>query len=82
MVIGLDSVRKCVEVQEVSNYVNWYNAQNYDRVIVLLPKGSREKIKAAAKEKGLSANEFIKGFLPKELIAERQFVRKNGGTEE
>lgn len=62
------------------NYRNWYTANNYDRLSVFLPKGSRERIKAEAQLRGVSINEFIKNLIPKSLIAEREFVRRKDGT--
>jgi hypothetical protein len=59
-----------------SKYINWYSSANYDRLNVFLPKGSREKIKMEAKNRGQSLNEFIRSLIPERLIAERKFVRK------
>ncbi len=61
------------------DYITWYNNQNYDRVTIIVPKGTRENIKAEAKRQGKSANEFLIGFIPKQLIAERVYV---GRTED
>ena len=36
-----------------------YEAQNYDKVLVRLKKGERERIKAKADETGESLNQFI-----------------------
>lgn len=38
---------------------NKYNAINYDRVGLMLPKGKAEEWKALAKAEGLSLNAFI-----------------------
>ena len=39
---------------------NKYNDKNYDRITVVVPKGKKAEIDAAAKEKGYnSRNEFI-----------------------
>lgn len=41
-------------------YQNNYNKQNYDRVTIMVPKGDKDRITAAAKAAGYkSRNEFI-----------------------
>ncbi len=40
-------------------YKNDFNKQNYDRIAIMVPKGKKEEIKAAAKARGKSMNEFI-----------------------
>lgn len=60
------------------DYINWYNSQNYDRITILAPKGTRENIKAEAKSRGQSANEFLLKLIPRHLIAERVFIGKDG----
>ena len=39
---------------------NEYNKNKYDRIGVMLPKGTKEKLQTIAKEKGISLNELIK----------------------
>lgn len=51
-----------------TRYINWYNSQNYDRMTLMLPKGSKVRIKARAQALGLSTNEYIKNLIPNELI--------------
>ena len=46
---------------------NEYNAAKYDKIGLMLPKGSKEKIKRAAEEKHLSVNAFITELIKKEL---------------
>lgn len=58
------------------NYRNWYTGQNYDRLNIILPKGSRELIREEARKQGKSLNEFIKGLIPERLVNERVFIRK------
>lgn len=60
----------------MGSYVNWYNSQNYDRVTLMLPKGSLVRLKEEAEKSGVSVNEYVKGFLPRNLIAERVFKGK------
>lgn len=38
---------------------NKYNAANYDRIALVVPKGKKEKIKAYAESKGESLNRFV-----------------------
>lgn len=40
-------------------YQNNYNRQKYDHVNLMIPKGMKDQIKAIAKEKGESMNEYI-----------------------
>ena len=40
-------------------YQNEYNANHYDRISVLLPKGEREELKQHARAQGMSANAWI-----------------------
>jgi len=46
---------------------NAYNAAKYDKIGLMLPKGSKEKIKEAAAEKHLSVNAFITELIRREL---------------
>lgn len=46
---------------------NKFNKKNYDRLAVFVPKGDRELIKAVAKSKGYSMNEFILKAVYREL---------------
>lgn len=46
---------------------NEYNAAKYDKIGLMLPKGSKEKIKRTAEEKHLSVNAFITELIKKEL---------------
>ena len=41
-------------------YINQYNAENYDRVTVMLPHGEKEGIKEHAAARGEKLNGFIK----------------------
>lgn len=46
---------------------NAYNSAKYDKIGLMLPKGSKEKIKLAAEEKYLSVNAWITELIKKEL---------------
>ena len=39
--------------------VGKYEKENYDKVLLRLQKGSRDKIKAHAQQKGMSLNAYI-----------------------
>lgn len=40
-------------------YIDEYNKQNYDKVQFRVPKGQKERIKAAADKAGMSLSAFI-----------------------
>ena len=46
---------------------NKYNAEKYDKIGLMLPKGSKEKIKAASAEKKMSVNAWITELIKREL---------------
>ena len=47
-----------------TKYVNDYTKEKYDRIQVLVIKGDKEKIKAAAEKKGYkSTNDYIKALI-------------------
>lgn len=46
---------------------NRYNAKTYDRITLLVPKGSKERITQAAREKGESVNSYITGLIRADL---------------
>lgn len=46
------------------DYINQYAREHYDRVQLVLPKGSRERIKALAQAAKKTMNEYICDFLP------------------
>lgn len=47
-----------------SKYVNEYAKEKYDRIQVLVTKGDKDKIKAAAEKKGYkSTNDYIKALI-------------------
>lgn len=48
-------------------YQNNYNKDKYDRVTILLPKGKKEELKALAKDRGQSVNEYILALLREPL---------------
>lgn len=50
--------------------VGKYEKENYDKVLLRLPKGNREKIKAHAKQKGMSLNAYIVDLIEKDMRTE------------
>ena len=55
------------EKQKELSYIAQYQKENYDRITVMAPKGTKEKVKAAATVRGLSASEFVLQCINKEL---------------
>ena len=49
------------------NRQNAYNSAKYDKIGLMLPKGSKEKIKAEACKKNMSVNAFITELIKKEI---------------
>lgn len=41
-------------------YQNRFNRENYDRVTVMLPKGDKAALQAAAQSAGVSVGEYIR----------------------
>ncbi|MCB5582075.1 MAG: Arc family DNA-binding protein [Flavonifractor plautii] len=50
--------------------VGKYEKENYDKVLLRLPKGNREKIKAHAQQKGMSLNAYIVDLIEKDMRTE------------
>ncbi|MBP0987910.1 MAG: hypothetical protein J6S92_06485 [Oscillospiraceae bacterium] len=48
--------------------VTRYKQKNYDRVLVLMPKGERDRLKAYAKSQGQSVNALILDLLNREML--------------
>ena len=51
--------------------VNKYMKENYDRINVTLPKGTKEEIKAHAESKGESVNGFISRAIKETMDREK-----------
>ena len=49
------------------NRQNAYNSAKYDKIGLMLPKGSKEKIKAEACKKNMSVNAWITEIIKKEI---------------
>ena len=50
------------------DYINSYAAENYDRITIIVPKGTKGRIKECAVANGKSLSDFIVSCLPDELI--------------
>lgn len=46
---------------------NRYNAKAYDRINIAIPKGMKERIKAAADSQGVSVNAFMGQLISEKL---------------
>ena len=47
--------------------VGKYESANYDKVLLRLAKGDRDKIKAHAQSKGMSLNAYIVGLIERDM---------------
>ena len=61
------------------SYIAQYQKDNYDRITVMSPKGTKEKLKAAATLRNMSVSEFVLSCVTKELekLKENYFVFSN-----
>lgn len=55
------------EKEKELSYIAQYQKDNYDRITVMTPKGTKEQVKNAAALKGMSASSFILECINKEL---------------
>lgn len=46
---------------------NKYNAANYERIALVVPKGKKDKIKAVAQSQGESLNGFVNKAIDNEI---------------
>lgn len=47
------------KTKRINDYVNQHKRENYDQLHTLLPKGTKDKVKAYGSRIGLSVNGFI-----------------------
>lgn len=52
-------------------YQNRFNRENYDRVTVMLPKGDKAALQAAAQGAGVSVGEYIRQAIEAKMTTER-----------
>lgn len=55
------------EKERKLSYIAQYQKDKYDRITVMSPKGTKEKLKAAATLKNMSVSEFVLNCVTKEL---------------
>lgn len=55
------------EKERELSYIAQYQKDKYDRITVMSPKGTKEKLKAAATLKNISVSEFVLNCVTKEL---------------
>ncbi len=59
-------------------YKNQHCREHYDRIYLTIPKGEKEKIKAAASALGMSVNEYLYALVCDDLAAgESRLGKKN-----
>lgn len=54
------------------SYIAQYQKDNYDRITVMAPKGTKEEIKKAAELKGVNMSAFVLDCINKELERMKQ----------
>jgi predicted HicB family RNase H-like nuclease len=59
-----------------------YNATNYDRIEIKVPKGDKEKISQAATEAGQSVNAYINQAIRERMGEDPEEVTKTGTASE
>ena len=55
------------EKEKELSYIAQYQKDNYDRITVMAPKGTKDQIKAAAELKGVKTSAFVLECVQKEL---------------
>lgn len=55
------------EREKELSYIAQYQKDNYDRITVMAPKGTKEEIKKAAELKGMKISGFVLDAVEKEL---------------
>ena len=53
--------------QKELSYIAQYQKDNYDRLTIMAPKGTKEQVKAAATLRGMTMSEFALSCISKEL---------------
>lgn len=54
------------------SYIAQYQKNNYDRITVMSPKGTKEQVRTAAALKGMKISEFVLDCINKELERMKQ----------
>ena len=50
-----------------TNYKRSFNAQAYDRLNIVIPKGQKEPVEALARMRGTTVNGLVNGLLQREM---------------
>ena len=48
-------------------YQNDYSRKNYDKILLTMPKGKKDRVKARADELGKSTNGYINGLIDEDM---------------
>lgn len=59
----MDEKKAIERVKRQNDYINQYKRDNYDRINILMPKGTKERIRAS----GESMNAFVSRLIETEL---------------
>ena len=71
-----------VQGKRFTRYKNRYNAENYDSLRIVVPKGRKAEIEAHAQRKGESVNGLVNALLRAELgMSEESWKRGEGDGE-
>ena len=63
-----------------TEYKNQFYKDHYDRINLALPKGERERVRAAASGLGMSVNEYLYALICDDLASgESKFGKKRQG---
>ena len=60
-----------------TEYKNKFISENYDRIFLTVPKGTKALIEERAKREGLSVNGYITSLLEKEMGISRKSQKDN-----
>ena len=60
-----------------TEYKNKFISENYDRIFLTVPKGTKALIEERAKREGLSINGYITSLLEKEMGISRKSQKDN-----
>lgn len=60
-------------------YINRFADENYDRITIIVPKGSKERIRKAAKAHNQNMSDFMVSLMPRSLVGR---WKKKGREEE
>lgn len=55
------------DMKHKANYDNEYIKNNYDRLSFVMPKGTKEDIKAYSKAAGLSSSEWVRNAIQEKM---------------